>query len=116
MSLLYDKTMPEQSESAKIATKLKKDELDRLLRLIKIGLNETELELFSSQLSKIVDYFQNLQTLNLKNVEPTSHIVKITCPRRPDRKITCADNVLAKMPWVKFNQFFVPIILDALSE
>ncbi|MEO0093068.1 MAG: Asp-tRNA(Asn)/Glu-tRNA(Gln) amidotransferase subunit GatC [candidate division WOR-3 bacterium] len=108
--------MPEQFESDKMTTKLRKNDLDRLLRLIKIDLNEAELELFSSQLPKIVDYFQNLKTLNLQNIEPTSHIVKITCPRRPDRKITCADNVLTKMPWVKFNQFFVPIILDALSE
>lgn len=95
---------------------LEQKELARLIRLTKIGLSETELELFGSQLPKIVEYFQNLKTLNLKNVEPTSHVVKITCPRRPDKKITGSDDVLAKMPWVKLGQFFVPIILDALSE
>jgi aspartyl/glutamyl-tRNA(Asn/Gln) amidotransferase C subunit len=96
---------------------LEQKELERLIRLTKIGLSETELELFGSQLAKIVDYFQNLKSLSLSNVEPTSHVVKITCPRRPDQKNPSLDNtLLAKMPWVKFDQFFVPIILDALSE
>ena len=95
---------------------LEQKELEKTVRLAKIGLNETEIKLFGSQLTRIVDYFTNLKSLNLKEVEATSHVVKINCPRRPDEKIACSDNVLAKMPWVKFGQFFVPIILDALSE
>lgn len=95
---------------------LEQKELEKTVRLAKIGLTETEIELFGPQLSKIVDYFANLKSLNLKGIEPTSHVVKINCPRRTDEKIKCTDDVFAKMPWVKFGQFIVPIILDALSE
>jgi len=95
---------------------LEQKELEKTVRLARIGLNETEIKLFGLQLTEIVDYFANLKSLNLKDVEPTSHVVKITCPRRRDEKIECSDDVLTKMPWVKFGQFFVPIILDALSE
>lgn len=95
---------------------LQPKELEKTVRLAKIGLTGTEIELFGSQLTKIVDYFANLKSLNLKDIEPTSHVVKINCPRRTDEKIKCPDGVLAKLPWVKFGQFFVPIILDALSE
>lgn len=91
-------------------------ELEKTVRLVKIGLTPAEIELFGSQLTRIVNYFTNLKSLNLKEVEATSHVVKINCPRRPDEKIKCSDDVLSKMPWVKFGQFIVPIILDALSE
>ena len=95
---------------------LEQKDLARTIILAKIGLNETEIELFGSQLTKIVGYFSNLKSLNLKDIEPTSHVIKITCPRRTDDKIKCSDDVLVKMPWVKFGQFSVPIILDALAE
>lgn len=95
---------------------LEKIDLARTIRLARIGLNEAEIKLFGSQLTKIVGYFSNLETLDLKDIEPTSHVIEITCPRRTDDKIKCPDDVLAKMPWVKFGQFSVPIILDALAE
>ena len=95
---------------------LEQKDLERTIRLARIGLNETEIKLFGSQLTKIIGYFANLKSLNLEGIEPTSHVVKITCPRRNDEKIKCSDDVLAKMPWVKFGQFSVPIILDALAE
>ena len=95
---------------------LEQKELEKTVRLAKIGLSEAEIKLFGLQLTRIVDYFIILKSLNLKEVEATSHVVKINCPRRPDEKIADSDNVLAKMPWIKLGQFFVPIILDALSE
>jgi aspartyl-tRNA(Asn)/glutamyl-tRNA(Gln) amidotransferase subunit C len=95
---------------------LEPKELEKTVRLAKIGLTGAEIELFGSQLTKIVDYFANLKSLNLKDIEPTSHVIIINCPRRTDEKIKCPDDVLANMPWVKFGQFIVPIILDALAE
>ncbi len=95
---------------------LEKKDLARTIRLARISLNETEFKLFGSQLTKIVGYFSNLQSLNLESIKPTSHVIKINCPRRTDDKIKCSEDVLVKMPWVKFGQFSVPIILDALAE
>jgi aspartyl/glutamyl-tRNA(Asn/Gln) amidotransferase C subunit len=95
---------------------LEQKDLARTIRLARIGLNETEIKLFGSQLTKIVGYFANLKSLNLKGIEPTSHAVKITCPRRYDKKVKRSDDILVKMPWVKFGQFSVPIILDVLAE
>jgi len=95
---------------------LEQKDLARTIHLARIGLNDTEIKLFGSQLTKIVGYFSNLKSLNLKNIEPTSHVIKINCPRRNDEKIICPDDVLVKMPWVKFSRFSVPIILDALAE
>jgi len=95
---------------------LEPKELEKTVRLARIGLTQAEIELFGSQLTKIVEYFANLKSLNLKGIEPTSHVIKINCPRRTDEPIKCSDEVLAKMPLVSFGQFVVPIILDALSE
>lgn len=95
---------------------LRREELTIAARLVRIGLTEEEQELFSSQLSKIVNHFTNLRSLDLTNIEPTSHIVKISCPRRLDKKIVCAEDVLAKMAWMKAGLFFVPIITDALAR
>ena len=95
---------------------LEQKDLARTIRLARIGLNETEIKIFGTQLTNIVGYFANLKSLDLRGIEPTSHVIKITCPRRSDDKIICSDNVLVKMPWVKFGQFSVPIILDALAE
>lgn len=95
---------------------LEQKDLERTIHLARIGLDDAEIKLFGSQLTKIVGYFSNLKSLNLKGIEPTSHVVKIYCPRRSDKNFACQDDVLTKMPWVKFGQFFVPIILDVLSE
>jgi aspartyl-tRNA(Asn)/glutamyl-tRNA(Gln) amidotransferase subunit C len=95
---------------------LEQKELEKTVRLAKIGLNPTELKLFRSQLTKIVDYFSNLKSLDLKDIEPTSHVIEINCPRRSDERIICSQEILDKLPWVRSGFFFVPIILDALSE
>lgn len=54
--------------------KLKKEEIDHLALLARIGLTEEEKEKFGEQISSILEYVSKLNEVDTKNVEPTHQI------------------------------------------
>ncbi|OGY53767.1 MAG: hypothetical protein A3A24_02545 [Candidatus Buchananbacteria bacterium RIFCSPLOWO2_01_FULL_46_12] len=54
--------------------KLTKKEVEHIAILARLGLSEKEKELFSEQLSSILDYVSQLQKIDTQGVEPTAQI------------------------------------------
>lgn len=52
--------------------KLNREEVLHIARLARLGLTDTEVNMFSQQLSKLLDSFEVLQRVDTTNVQPTS--------------------------------------------
>jgi aspartyl/glutamyl-tRNA(Asn/Gln) amidotransferase C subunit len=63
---------------------IKKEEIEHLAKLARIGLTKKEKEKFQKDLSLILDYFKLLEEIDTENVLATSHPISIKAPFRKD--------------------------------
>ncbi len=64
--------------------KISKKEIEHIATLARLNLTEGEKELFGSQLSSILDYVEQLNKLDTKDIEPTSHVISLNNVMRED--------------------------------
>ena len=64
--------------------KISKEEIEHIAVLARLSLTEEEKELFGSQLSGILGYMEQLNELDTKDVEPTSHVLALENVMRED--------------------------------
>lgn len=60
-------------------------EVEHIAELAKIELTEEERELFRDQLARILEYFRKIDELDLRDVEPTTHVLDISNVFRDDK-------------------------------
>jgi aspartyl-tRNA(Asn)/glutamyl-tRNA(Gln) amidotransferase subunit C len=89
---------------------LDRQQVLHVARLARLGLDETEVERMSDELSKVLDYVDHVRELDLAGVEPTSHAVEVAGVMRPDEPVPCLprDVVLAAAPEPVDGGFGVP--------
>lgn len=63
---------------------LSKEEILHLAGLAKLKLTETEIEKFRIQLSEIIGYIEQLNTVDTENVVPVSQLTDLTNVNRDD--------------------------------
>jgi aspartyl-tRNA(Asn)/glutamyl-tRNA(Gln) amidotransferase subunit C len=89
----------------------------RVAHLSRLELSAKELEVFSRQLSAIVDYIRKLDELDTSAVEPLAHCLPMSNVFRDDEVLPSlsAQQALANAP-DRFEDFFkVPQILEDTS-
>ena len=52
---------------------IKKEEVQHIAKLARLGLNEAEIRKFQKNLSSILDYFNSLKEVDVSGIEPTFH-------------------------------------------
>ncbi|MHC4532200.1 MAG: Asp-tRNA(Asn)/Glu-tRNA(Gln) amidotransferase subunit GatC, partial [Planctomycetota bacterium] len=67
-----------------MAERIDKSEVQKVAKLSRLELSETELEEFTSQLSAILDYVAKMNELDTENVEPLAHCLPISNVFRED--------------------------------
>jgi aspartyl-tRNA(Asn)/glutamyl-tRNA(Gln) amidotransferase subunit C len=82
--------------------------------LARLEFSPEELTLFTEQLSRIVDYVNQLQAINTDGVEPLNHALPFHNVFRPDEPTPSlsADEALANAPDRKGDFYSVPAVLD----
>lgn len=87
-------------------------EVEHVARLARLRFEEAELERLQGELSKIIDYIQQLGELDLAGLPPTAHAVALQNVLRPDepRPGLTQDQALANAPQVEHGHFVVPRI------
>ena len=63
---------------------LKKDEVLKVANLSKLELKKEEIEIFSQQLPKIVEFVERLEGLDTKGVLPFYELQEVDAPMRDD--------------------------------
>ncbi|OGB87096.1 asparaginyl/glutamyl-tRNA amidotransferase subunit C [candidate division WOR-1 bacterium RIFCSPLOWO2_02_FULL_46_20] len=91
-----------------------KKDVEHVAKLARLGLSEEEIELFTRQLSAILDFAGSLQKLDTKNILPTSHAIPMKNVLREDKVVTCqnTEDILANAPAEEDHMFRVPRIIE----
>ena len=83
-------------------------------RLARIRLNEEELDLYTRELSGILDWIEQLQAVNTDGVEPMSSVVEPLLPEREDVVTdgNIQEDVLANAPEAAHGYYVVPKVVE----
>ena len=86
----------------------------KIAALSRLALTDEEVELYSGQLSAILEHIEKLKELDIQGVEPTSHVLDLHNVMREDRTVQClsAEDVLSNAPDRKDGFYRVPKILE----
>ncbi|MCK4976404.1 MAG: Asp-tRNA(Asn)/Glu-tRNA(Gln) amidotransferase subunit GatC [Anaerolineales bacterium] len=93
---------------------LTREEVENIAELARLTLTDEEIARYSEQLSAILEYFANLQTLDTTDIPPTSSVLAARSVLRPDepRPGLSKDDLLRNAPETEANQFRVPPVLE----
>ncbi|HEY7077042.1 MAG TPA: Asp-tRNA(Asn)/Glu-tRNA(Gln) amidotransferase subunit GatC [Solirubrobacteraceae bacterium] len=89
---------------------LSRDQVLHVARLARLELTEDEIERFSEELSKVLDYIEKISELDLERVPPTSHVINVENALRADepRPSLPRDVALESAPDAALGGFRVP--------
>lgn len=65
-------------------TKFSRDDVLKLAKLARIDLSDEEVDKFADEFTAILDYVQQLQSVDVSGLEPTSQVTGLTNVMRPD--------------------------------
>ncbi len=93
---------------------LTREAVQHVAHLARLGLTEEEVELFGSQLSAILDYFQTLQELDTDAIPPTAQVIEVTNVFRDDvpRPSISLEDVLLNAPFREEGYIRVKAVLE----
>ena len=96
-----------------------KKDTEHVAKLARLGLSESEKELFTAQLNSILTYVETINSLDTKNISPTAHSQlsgeKIAqTPMREDiaKPFKDIEKVMETAPRTEENMFRVPKIME----
>ena len=93
--------------------KLDKEQIIHIATLARLGLSNDDIEMFSTQLSEVLDNFDILKQIDTTNVQPAAQIISIQNVFRDDKvkKSIPQEQVLDNAPMKEDNCFKVQAIL-----
>ncbi len=65
-------------------TRLTKDDILKLARLARLRLEDNEIDRFAREISAILAYVEQLQSVDVKGLKPTSQVTGLKNVMRPD--------------------------------
>lgn len=94
--------------------KITKDQIQHIAVLSRLNLSEEEKDLFGSQLSSILDYMDQLNELDTRETEPTSHVLSLSNVMRDDILTSSlpGEEALKNAPSHSENFYRVPRIIE----
>ena len=94
-------------------TKITSEDVLKVAKLARLELPEVEVEIYTSQLEKILGYVAQLEKVNTLDVEPTTRAVEVVNVVREDKvsQTTIREKLLEQAPHREGDFFRVPKIL-----
>ena len=94
--------------------KITKEQIQHIAVLSRLNLSEEEKDLFGSQLSSILDYMDQLNALDTRETEPTSHVLSLSNVMRDDILTSSlpGEEALKNAPSRSENFYRVPRIIE----
>lgn len=94
--------------------KLTREDVLKLARLARLELSDAEIEQYRAELSEILQYVEQLQSVDVKGMKPTNQVTGLTNVTRPDKIRDYgykAEELLKNVPAVKGDQIKVKRML-----
>jgi len=94
--------------------KITKEAVGHIAHLARLELDPEEVEAYTVQVDRILEYMDKLNSLNTKGIEPTSHAMPVVCVLRNDeaRSSFSADESTLNAPENTGGFFKVPPIIE----
>lgn len=94
--------------------RITKENVKHVAHLARLSFNEEELETFTKQLDDIIGFAEQLNELDTDNVEPTTHVLKLSNVLREDksREWLTREEALKNAPDKQNGQVKVPSVLE----
>lgn len=94
--------------------KLSHEEVNHIAELARLDLNPSEKALYQEQLSKILEYFSHLQSIDTSEIPPTAGVSQTEMRLRPDlpRPSLGVDLLLKEATVRDADQFRIPPVLE----
>lgn len=94
--------------------KISKQEVIDTAELARLEFDESNLEKFTEQLGRILEYIEDLNELNTDGIEPTSHVLELTTPLREDRvnQLITVEQALQNAPEKDEDFLVVPKVIE----
>ena len=88
--------------------------LAHIARLARLHFSEEELHLFQAQVAEILNFVEQLKTVNVEGVEPTSHPLRLSDVFREDVPAAplAIESFLKRSPLSRGRFFEVPKIIE----
>jgi aspartyl-tRNA(Asn)/glutamyl-tRNA(Gln) amidotransferase subunit C len=95
--------------------KIGKDEIMHVAGLARLDIDKRSIDSFESQLGKILDYIEALNSVDTKGIPPTFHAISIENAFREDEEENHLDRekALANAPEIEEGSFMVPKIIES---
>jgi len=94
---------------------ISKEEIKHIAKLARLGLSKKEIETYQQELSKILEYIEKLKEIDISEVEPTFHPLKIKNVKREDldskKDLYLVKKLLESMPETKNGYLKVKKVL-----
>jgi aspartyl-tRNA(Asn)/glutamyl-tRNA(Gln) amidotransferase subunit C len=93
---------------------ISKHDVEHVAKLARLGLSEEEKEKLTRELNAILTYAEKIQTLDTRDVPPTSHPLPLQNVFREDmiKPFRDTQKIIISGPEVQANTFVVPKILE----
>jgi aspartyl-tRNA(Asn)/glutamyl-tRNA(Gln) amidotransferase subunit C len=93
---------------------MKKEHIEHLAVLAKMDLSEEEKEKYAGQFGDIIEFVEQLNELETRDVEPMFQVIDQKNVVRPDEEklLFSADRTLAEAPELDKNQIKVKAVFD----
>jgi aspartyl-tRNA(Asn)/glutamyl-tRNA(Gln) amidotransferase subunit C len=94
--------------------KITKEVVEYVAHLGRLDLESHEVDLYTEQLDRILQYMDKLNTLDTEGIDPTSHAIPVECMLREDfvKDSFDIEASLRNAPERKGNFFKVPPIIE----
>ncbi len=91
------------------------EEVYKIAHLCRLEFSEDEAKLLTEELSKILDYFKQLQSINTEDTAPTFHTLKVETPFREDevKEFPYIEDILKNAPQLHERMIVVPKVVKA---
>lgn len=88
--------------------------VDHIARLARLDLSDAERSRMETELAQILGHAERIQSLDLDDVEPTSHSIPLSNVTRPDevRPSLTQEEALQNAPESEDGRFKVPRIIE----
>ncbi|MBJ7307145.1 MAG: Asp-tRNA(Asn)/Glu-tRNA(Gln) amidotransferase subunit GatC [Acidimicrobiia bacterium] len=96
-----------------MSARLTRDNVAKVADLARLDLTDADLDRYTEQLSAVLDHAEDVASLDLDGVPPTSHPLPLVNVLRADVVVEGVDReeVLSQAPSVEDRRFRVPAIL-----
>ena len=93
---------------------LDKTTIIKIANLAKIHVDNSEIEAFTKELNKIVDWVEQLNEVDIKDVEPMTGVSGMTLREREDKVFDGGypDKIVKNSEEKKDNSFLVPKVIE----